>query len=69
MSNIFNSKLATLLFTKELSSRLEGTGVTCNAVYPGAADTDFWNTIEDSYKNCKLHSLNSSCAKTKYNLF
>ncbi|CRK88329.1 CLUMA_CG002108, isoform A [Clunio marinus] len=35
-----NSKLANILFTRELSKRLEGTGVTINALCPGAVDTD-----------------------------
>jgi NAD(P)-dependent dehydrogenase (short-subunit alcohol dehydrogenase family) len=34
------SKLANLLFTRELSRRLEGTGVTANAVDPGMVETD-----------------------------
>lgn len=33
------SKLANLLFTTELARRLEGTGVTTNAVHPGAVAT------------------------------
>ncbi|XP_047568112.1 retinol dehydrogenase 13 isoform X1 [Lutra lutra] len=33
------SKLAIILFTKELSRRLQGTGVTVNAVHPGVART------------------------------
>lgn len=33
------SKLAGLLFTYELARRLEGTGVTVNAVHPGIVDT------------------------------
>ncbi len=34
------SKLANLVFSNELSRRLEGTGVTSNAVHPGAIATD-----------------------------
>lgn len=34
-----NSKLANILFTKELARRLQGTGVTVNAVHPGFVAT------------------------------
>ncbi|XP_006868362.1 PREDICTED: retinol dehydrogenase 13 [Chrysochloris asiatica] len=34
------SKLAVVLFTKELSRRLQGTGVTANALHPGVARTE-----------------------------
>ncbi|MFX1378600.1 MAG: SDR family oxidoreductase [Promethearchaeota archaeon] len=34
------SKLGTVLFTYELSRRLEGTGVTVNAVHPGVVNTN-----------------------------
>jgi NAD(P)-dependent dehydrogenase (short-subunit alcohol dehydrogenase family) len=36
-----NSKLANILFTYELARRLEGTGVTVNAVHPGFVNTNF----------------------------
>jgi len=36
-----NSKLANILFTMELARRLEGTGVTVNALHPGFAATGF----------------------------
>ncbi|KAJ1186212.1 hypothetical protein NDU88_002995 [Pleurodeles waltl] len=35
-----NSKLANILFTRELATRLQGTDVTCYAVHPGAVYTD-----------------------------
>jgi retinol dehydrogenase 12 len=36
-----NSKLANILFTTELAHRLEGTGVTVNALHPGFVATGF----------------------------
>jgi NAD(P)-dependent dehydrogenase (short-subunit alcohol dehydrogenase family) len=35
------SKLANILFTYELARRLDGTGVTVNAVHPGFVNTNF----------------------------
>jgi retinol dehydrogenase 14 len=35
------SKLANILFARELARRLEGTGVTSNAVHPGGVNTGF----------------------------
>jgi retinol dehydrogenase-12 len=38
------SKLANILFTYELARRLEGTGVSVNALHPGHIATDIWKT-------------------------
>ena len=37
------SKLAQILFTRELAERLKGTGVTVTAVHPGAVGTNIWS--------------------------
>lgn len=39
-----NTKLANVLFTKELSRHLLDTGVTVNAVHPGVVRTEIWKT-------------------------
>ncbi|CAG5117141.1 unnamed protein product, partial [Candidula unifasciata] len=36
----FDSKLAIILFTRELARQLEGTGVTANVLHPGSVTTD-----------------------------
>lgn len=37
------SKLALVLFTRELARRLQGTGVTANSLHPGTVATNIWS--------------------------
>lgn len=41
------SKLANILFTRELARRLDGTGVTANALHPGVVASEIWNRNSD----------------------
>ena len=40
-----NSKLANVLFTRELARRLEGSGVTANCLHPGAVGTQIFRRL------------------------
>lgn len=50
------SKLANVLFTKELAKRLQGTGVTCYAVHPGVVQTELGRHLSQS-TNRLIHCL------------
>jgi len=39
------SKLANVLFSRELAARLQGTGVTTYALHPGVVASDIWRRI------------------------
>lgn len=41
----YASKEANILFTRELSRRLEGTGVTVNCLHPGLIETRIWSSV------------------------
>lgn len=41
------SKLANILFTKKLSQKLKGTGVTVNCLHPGVVSTNLFNKMPD----------------------
>ena len=43
------SKLANVLFTRELAKRLEGTKVTVNALHPGAVRTELQRYASETY--------------------
>lgn len=44
------SKLANLLFTKQLAKRLQGTRKTANAVHPGVIDTNLSRSMHPAYR-------------------
>lgn len=44
------SKLANILFTRELAERVKGDGVTVNALHPGAVATSIWPSENLLYK-------------------
>ncbi|XP_011180062.2 retinol dehydrogenase 12 isoform X2 [Zeugodacus cucurbitae] len=46
------SKLANILFTRELAKRLTGTGVTVNALHPGVIATDITRNMGGTFLNC-----------------
>ncbi len=56
------SKLANILFTYELARRLEGTGVTVNAVHPGFVDSNFQRAAG---LNMRGHLTNEEGAATQ----
>ncbi|MFN8578324.1 MAG: SDR family oxidoreductase [Candidatus Sericytochromatia bacterium] len=44
-----DSKLANILFTKELAKRLKGTNVTANCLHPGVVNTNFANDYAEKF--------------------
>lgn len=57
------SKLANILFTYELSRRLQGTHVTTNALTPGMVATDMW-TMGLSWMAPLINTIGKRLAKT-----
>ncbi|XP_037043902.1 retinol dehydrogenase 12-like isoform X1 [Bradysia coprophila] len=58
------SKLANVLFTKSLAKRLEGTGVTVNAVHPGIVRTNLGRYLSYSFVRKVLRPATSFFFKT-----
>lgn len=48
------SKLAIVMFSKELAFRLKGTGIICNSLHPGAVDTKMLRTRFPDFKGISL---------------
>jgi NAD(P)-dependent dehydrogenase (short-subunit alcohol dehydrogenase family) len=48
------TKLALVLFTKELAERLKGSGITCNCLHPGAVDTKMLRARFPDFKGISL---------------
>ncbi len=53
------SKLANVLFTRELARRLEGSGVTTYALHPGVIASDIWRRIPWPFRNV-MHAFMKS---------
>jgi retinol dehydrogenase-12 len=49
------SKLANILFTRELAKRLEGTGVTTYTLHPGVVDTELVRYIDSIVGSLPCH--------------
>ena len=59
------SKLATILFTRELARRLDGTGVTANSLHPGVILTDIGRNLS-KLQAIFFHYIFSHFAKTSF---
>ncbi|MBH0778464.1 SDR family oxidoreductase [Nocardia bovistercoris] len=51
------SKLAQLLFTYELADRLEGAGITVNAMHPGAVSSGFGRQLQDGWRQFVVSAI------------
>ena len=58
------SKLAIVLFTLELATRLKDTGVTVNALHPGHVATAIWNMWPGTWYQALLFKIISRFAKS-----
>ena len=56
------SKLANIMFTYELARRIQGSGVTANALHPGFVNTNFLQVFNDAPAGWLIRSLASVIA-------
>ena len=59
------SKLANILFTRELARRLDGTGVTANSLHPGVIKTDIGRNLS-RFQSITFHYILPHFAKTSF---
>ena len=60
-----HSKLANILFVKELAKRLKP-GQTTNSVHPGIIDSDLWRNSPEDKKKYSLKSVEIGAATSVY---
>lgn len=53
----FHTKLAIIMFTRELASKLKGHGVTANTVHPGVVETDMGGCVTGFFSLMRLLTL------------
>ena len=51
------SKLANILFARELAKRLEGTGVTANSLHPGAVNTELQRHLNSTIESIAMRII------------
>jgi NAD(P)-dependent dehydrogenase (short-subunit alcohol dehydrogenase family) len=63
------SKLANVLFTRELAGRLEGTGVTTYALHPGVVATDVWRRVPVVFRGLMKLFMRSTADGAKTTIY
>ena len=60
------SKLANILFTRELARRLDGTGVTANSLHPGVIKTDIFDRNLSTFQSITINYIFPHFGKTAF---
>lgn len=63
------SKLANVLYARELGHRLQGTGVTTYAVHPGAIASDIWRQIPRPFRSLGTRFMKSPVEGARTSLY